>query len=87
VVILSSHGREKSAVAAALGTRLLPVEPTKHDLGVRFSSIRAFKGLESPVVVLCELEDLDTATLKQQLYVGMSRARNHCIVVAPPAAG
>ncbi|MEJ7826485.1 MAG: NERD domain-containing protein/DEAD/DEAH box helicase [Solirubrobacteraceae bacterium] len=87
VVILSSHGREKSAVAAALGTRLLPVKPTKRDSGVRFSSIRAFKGLESPVVVLCELEDLDTATLNQQLYVGMSRARNHCIVVAPPAAG
>jgi superfamily I DNA/RNA helicase len=86
VVVLSSHGREKSAVAAALGTRLLPEKPAKRDRGVRFSSIRAFKGLESPVVVLCELEDLDAATLNQQLYVGMSRARNHCVVVAPPAA-
>jgi superfamily I DNA/RNA helicase len=87
VVILSSHGREKSSVAAALAHRLLPEKPRRRDRGVRFSSIRAFKGLESPVVVLCELEDLDSATLDQQLYVGMSRARNHCVVVAPPAAG
>ena len=87
VVVLSSHGREKSPVAAALAHRLLPDKPRRRDRGVRFSSIRAFKGLESPVVVLCELEDLDSATLNQQLYVGMSRARNHCVVVAPPAAG
>jgi hypothetical protein len=87
VVVLSSHGREKSAVAAALAHRLLPDKPRKRDRGVRFSSIRAFKGLESPVVVLCELEDLDLASLNQQLYVGMSRARNHCVLVAPPAAG
>ena len=33
--------------------------------------------------VLCELEDLDEATRDRQLYVGMSRARNHCVVVAP----
>jgi hypothetical protein len=87
IVVLSSHGREKSAVAAALAHRLLPEKPRKRDRGVRFSSIRAFKGLESPVVVLCELEDLDIGTVDQQLYVGMSRARNHCLVVAPPAAG
>ncbi len=34
---------------------------------VRFSSIRGFKGLEAPVVILCELEDLDEETRDQQL--------------------
>ena len=53
---------------------------------VRLSSIRGFKGLESPVVILCELEDIGAETLDEQLYVGISRARNHCVVVAPPAA-
>jgi superfamily I DNA/RNA helicase len=53
---------------------------------VLFSSIRAFKGLESPVVVLCELEDLERESMDAQLYVGMSRAKNHCVIVAPPAA-
>ena len=55
----------------------------KRGRGVYFSSIKGFKGLESPVVVLSELEDLDQATQDKQLYVGLSRAVNHCVVVAP----
>jgi len=35
------------------------------------------------VVVLCELEDLEDQTLGQQLYVAFSRAKTHCVVVAP----
>jgi superfamily I DNA/RNA helicase len=53
---------------------------------VFFSSIRGFKGLESPVVILCELGDLDQESRDNQIYVGMSRARNHCVIVAPKAA-
>lgn len=52
---------------------------------VRFSSIRGFKGLESSVVILCELEDIDRETIDRQLYAGLSRVRNHCIVVVPAA--
>ena len=48
VVVLSSHGTAKSEVAERAAGQFR---------GVRFSSIRGFKGLESPVVVLCELED------------------------------
>lgn len=85
VVVLSSHGIEKSAVAAAgCGRYSFVDEPRPLGDHVRFASIRAFKGLESPVVVLCELEDLDDETIDQQLYVGLSRARNHCVIVAPP---
>ena len=73
IVVLSSHGAKNSAVAGALPDR------------VRFSSIRAFKGLESPVVVLCELEDLDGMARNQQLYVAISRARNHVVAVLPGA--
>ena len=51
------------------------------------SSIRGFKGLESAVVVLCELEDLDDATVDQQLSVAISRAKNHCVVVVPKGPG
>jgi len=84
VVVLSSHGIERSAVAAAgCGAYELVDEPRPLGDYIRFASIRGFKGLESPVVILCELEDLDDATIDQQLYVGFSRARNHCLVVAP----
>ena len=74
--MLCSHGREKSAVYASGGYS------DKREWGVYFSSIKGFKGLESPVV-LSELEDLDQATQDKQLYVGLSRAVNHCVVVAP----
>jgi superfamily I DNA/RNA helicase len=86
IVILSSHALGGSDFA---GGRLGPctlTEDVAKRTGILFSSIRAFKGLESPVVLLCELEDLDDATRDQQLYVGLSRASNHCVVVAPKAA-
>jgi hypothetical protein len=84
VVVLSSHGIERSAVAdAGCGSYEFVDEPPPLGDFIRFASIRGFKGLESPVVILCELEDLDDETIGQQLYVGFSRARNHCVVVAP----
>lgn len=45
-------------------------------------SIRRFKGLESPVVVLVELDPAD-ARLQQLLYVGATRAREHLVVITP----
>jgi superfamily I DNA/RNA helicase len=86
VVVLSSHGRDNSAVRDKLRSRFVDDRAKARGRKVLFSSIRAFKGLESSVIVLCELEDLATDTMDAQLYVGMSRARNHCVIVAPPAA-
>jgi hypothetical protein len=84
VVVLSSHGFEHSEIARTKPGRFTFVkEPKPVGPYIRFSSIRGFKGLESPVVVLCELEDLDDDSIDQQLYVGISRARNHCVIVAP----
>ena len=87
VVVLSSHGMDKSAVAES-GSDGMTFTKDYKPVGkyVRFSSIRGFKGLESPVVILCELEDIDAETMDEQLYVGFSRAKSHCMVVAPPAA-
>ena len=84
IVVLSSHGFDNSEVRTELPGRYLPTNDRgKNGKHVYFSSIRGFKGLESPVVILCELEDLDDLTLSQQLYVAVSRARNHVVVVAP----
>jgi superfamily I DNA/RNA helicase len=46
------------------------------------TSIHAFKGLERPVVIVAELGDKHLEDLRQYLYVGASRARNHLIVLA-----
>jgi len=87
VVVLSAHGVENSEVFNTLSGEY-ELTRKRGELGkkVYFSSIRGFKGLEAPVVILCELEDLDDA-IEQQLYVAISRARAHCVIIgAPPAA-
>ena len=43
-------------------------------------TIRRFKGLERPVIVLVELQPDDN--LERLFYVGASRARQHLIVIA-----
>jgi hypothetical protein len=87
VAVLSGHGWENSVVRASLpGAYTLTHKRGELGRKVFFSSIRAFKGLEAPVVILCELENLDERTRDQQLYVGISRARNHCVIVSPPPA-
>ncbi len=53
---------------------------------IRFESVKAFKGLEAPVVVLCELGSIeDDEAREREMYVGMSRAQNHLVVVGPMA--
>lgn len=51
---------------------------------ILFDSIRRFKGLERPVVILVELRP-EERQLRQLLYVGASRARQHLVVVATAA--
>lgn len=88
VVILSGHGVEKSRIfnewpAGPYGLTREHEEPGKK---VFFSSIRGFKGLEAPIVILCELERLHERSREQQLYVGISRGRTHCIIVEQPSS-
>jgi hypothetical protein len=86
IVVLSGHGVAHSRVFNEWdGSYALTRERGELGRNVFFSSIRGFKGLESPVVILCELEDLDEDTREQQLYVGISRAQTHCIVVEQPS--
>jgi hypothetical protein len=60
---------------------VLPM-PTKGN-EVRVATIHRYKGLESPVVVLAEIDDRVAADeLNALLYVGATRARSHLVVVA-----
>jgi hypothetical protein len=47
---------------------------------VIISTIHAFKGLERPVVIVCELKGVDAAQDVELLYVAFSRAREHLVV-------
>jgi hypothetical protein len=48
-------------------------EPTPKKIA--FSTIQAFKGLESEAVMLLDVDDLDSNRMRSLLYVGTSRAR------------
>jgi hypothetical protein len=48
-------------------------------------SIRRFKGLERPIIVLLELPRDDPERLDRLMYIGASRARQHLVVIVPLA--
>lgn len=64
-----------------LAASLVPAPP---DDAILCDSIRRFKGLERPVIVLVELR-ADDRRQDQMLYVGASRARQHLAVVGSAA--
>ncbi len=66
----------------ALPADQVPDEPPDADI-VLFETVRRFKGLERPVVVLCELPD-EGERLDALLYTGLTRATAHLVVIAPP---
>lgn len=49
---------------------------------VAFSTIHAFKGMEAVAVIVCDIDTLDTDEARSILYIGMSRAKSHLVVLA-----
>jgi hypothetical protein len=48
---------------------------------IRICTIHSFKGLESPVVILTEMNEARSDISDQLVYIGLSRARNHVMVI------
>ncbi len=83
IAILSGRGRATTSLAGlerigAYRCGPLPVLPGV----VAVDTIRRFKGLDSRVVVLVEIDHL--AEEHGLLYVGTTRARTHLVVIAAP---
>ena len=53
---------------------------------INFCTIQSFKGLESRVVILVDVDDIDGDEPQSLLYVGMSRARNLLILMLNESA-
>jgi hypothetical protein len=77
IVVLSRFTFERSGVASGnipgLSCRVEEYESPDVD-AIRFSTIAAFKGLESPVVAVIDVDGLGTSETCSLLYVAMSRA-------------
>jgi hypothetical protein len=46
-----------------------------------FATIQSFKGMESPVIILCDLDQVDDDAPQALLYTGMSRARSLLVMM------
>ena len=77
IVVLSRYRLENSSAASLTGVPFPiatwegPVRPRS----IRFSTVASFKGLESDVVLLVDVDDLESPDGRQSIYVGASRAR------------
>jgi superfamily I DNA/RNA helicase len=69
----------KNSVAMQLDSVISASRSDKH---IFFSTIQAFKGLESPVIILTDIESLDRESQKHLLYVGMTRAKTLLYILA-----
>jgi hypothetical protein len=93
IVVLSRHRLPNSGVANLEGGgvfRLVDAfdySPTRSRVpAIRFATAQAFKGMESPVVILCDVDQVSDGEPQSLLYVAMSRARSHLIVLAQQEA-
>lgn len=85
IVILTPHARDNSPLwqATQLGNfRLTEIWPPG-DNEIFITTVHSFKGLESPIVLLVELDN--TPAIDTIIYVGCSRARHHLIIFTPTA--
>ena len=79
MVILSPRRLQSSCLAQGFDDLPYPLRiwegHEKHPTAIRFSTLAAFKGLESDVVLLIDIDDFSSSAAKLSLYVGASRAR------------
>jgi hypothetical protein len=85
IVVLSTKSRD--SVAARVDhtpwkDRLRPLEDAEEG-HAPYASIRAFKGLEAPIVVLTDLADITTDEGQALLYVAVTRPLNRLFLLLP----
>lgn len=84
IVILTPAGEKRSQWKTddQLGNFIVTWQlDNEMPMAARVCTIYSYKGLESPVVILTELHALRPEIADQLLYVGLSRARHHAIVI------
>ena len=81
ITILSKHNYEESAFKGENFLKEIANvkkinDYTKNDKDyIKFSTIHSFKGLESKVIILCDVDDIENMNSKMLNYVAISRAK------------
>ncbi len=83
IVVLTPKNRQHSQLwqLGPLGNFTLIDTQTYTDSEIYCTTVHNFKGLESPVVILAEIDNDQIWNLETILYVGCSRARNHLVLL------
>lgn len=87
IVLLSPRRLENSSLAGIVRISGVPLVDAGHATtsarkdAVRFSTIHSFKGLESQVVIIVDIDAVDGEQTQSLLYVAMSRARSLLILM------
>jgi hypothetical protein len=86
IVILSPFQFSKSVVKEAKASIEAPITDIRKIEGkpnghIIYSTIHAFKGMESPIIIVCDFDDISGEEQRSLLYVAMSRARSHLVLV------
>jgi hypothetical protein len=83
VIILSKHRLEQSVAAKVAGATRFRIQSVDQgavkDARVPtfwFATAHAFKGMESKIIVLCDVDRIENESDRSLLYVAMSRARS-----------
>ncbi|MEJ2710739.1 MAG: ATP-binding domain-containing protein [Anaerolineales bacterium] len=87
IVILTPRSPERTQLKDGLciANFTLTAKPTQLRNHIQVSSVHTFKGLESRVVILAEVDAQAGRLLEAVLYVGCSRARTYLVVLVDEA--
>jgi hypothetical protein len=82
IVVLSPKAESAAAIAAKDGNphRLTPAGERGKKIG--YSTIQSFKGMDSPAVIITDIEEVDGPSAEALLYVSLSRASDRLYVFA-----
>lgn len=84
IALLTTGSRHPEQIARTEHDGQLGYWRSYWDDDVFYGHVLGCKGLERPAVVLCVNEDESRDRSREKLYVGMSRATDHLIVVGDP---
>ncbi len=91
VMILSPRRLENSVLTGVETISRFPLVDVSRGMvngehSLKFSTIHSFKGLESPVVIIVDIDRVDSDEPRSLLYVAMSRARSLLILMISEGA-
>jgi hypothetical protein len=83
IAVLSALGKERSGVLNRRFGNYILLDRTALNSGEIFATtVRRFKGLERPVIVLCEVDGrISPEEAESLLYVGTSRAKTYLVIL------